>query len=300
MCGVSIAHTRSLRAGVEEFGLVEVERRRPAAVHLPNVWHLCDPPRPADAATVAGTDGHTHARDPCLRKKEERRRTLRASLRSRKARRRSPDAGQTLVAYFVDESRRASDSEPPRRVTGHVARASARCSARGSRPTGSAPAIDRCCSNVDQPFDAAVARPRGRLAAAPKPRRDGSGRRARCSPTGLADQRSVAGMTIGEAKALTAKLIGAYQAQRADRPGDGEGVPRTGCNRSRATTGRRGDRRSARQRASSAALGRDLIERYTPTTSATRSGCSSWRCRPPRRRRRETSAREGMARQGRR
>jgi hypothetical protein len=121
LAGVSLQTLDKYVKRMEEFGLVEVERRQVGAVNLPNVWHLSDPPGSADHATPGSADHAPRARPGLSEEvKSEEKIPSGGELALAAPKQGARALSQTLVAYFVDESRKLG-SEPPRRVTGQVA-----------------------------------------------------------------------------------------------------------------------------------------------------------------------------------
>jgi hypothetical protein len=118
MCGISIDTLDRYVKVFEEIGVIEVERRVEGSAHLPNVWRICAPPGRTDSARVTAPKRHIRAGSPPVEEKSEEPSGGELALAAPKQGARA--LAQTLVAYFVDESRKLG-SEPPRRVTGQVA-----------------------------------------------------------------------------------------------------------------------------------------------------------------------------------
>jgi len=137
MVGISVDTLDRYVRILEQIGLIAVERRTEGGAHLPNVWHLSDPPGRTDAARVAAPVRHIRARTLPEEERKPKKDPSGAPTRARSTQQysqhleatREPFAkpavtaftlAQALVAHFVDESTRLH-SPPPRRVTGQIA-----------------------------------------------------------------------------------------------------------------------------------------------------------------------------------
>ena len=99
----------------EEIGILYVERVKTGTVNHPNVWTLCDVSHAPPSRTHAATPSRTHAALSLL---EER---FKESIPYGIAETSNLTPAQTIIATFIDESRKLG-SDPPSRVKGQVAR----------------------------------------------------------------------------------------------------------------------------------------------------------------------------------
>jgi hypothetical protein len=190
LAGVSLQTLDRYVKRMEEFGLVEVERRQVGGVNLPNVWHLSDPPGSADHATPGSADHAPRARPGLSEEvKSEEKIPSGGELALAAPKQGARALSQTLVAYFVDESRKLG-SDPPRRVTGQVAARVGEMLAEGITPDRIRRGIDALLLKRIDPRNLPALVQEASLRRRPMPRRDGSWSASEMLADGIADQRA--------------------------------------------------------------------------------------------------------------